>query len=241
MTSLIRVSPAPITLDKPEPDAASASVEFEKIQPVAAGSWAAGALEPKRDLTPSLEPSTISLSGLAETPSTASQPEPIAPSPHTRARNHSRDIAAAAAAEIKPVSSSAWTGANTGPDRIKAVRTLIPFAQNAVQQLIASLEEPGHNGGLPLDDEVAALQCLRQLHSMLGELLAAADQETLSENFHNGLATEAAQYAKRAVEALRNDPFAYAMAGTVLAIMTACGLPVFGGFLTSVALSMRKK
>jgi hypothetical protein len=137
--------------------------------------------------------------------------------------------------------SSAWTGAMTGSDRVKAVKTLIPIAHNAVEHLIASLEEPRHNGGPPLDETVAAIECLRQLHRTLGEMLIAADEGKLSDAFKQGLPTEAARYAKRAAKALRDDPMPYAVSAMVLAIMTACGVPGIGGYLTGVALSMKKK
>lgn len=136
---------------------------------------------------------------------------------------------------------SAWTGAIKGSDRVKAVKTLIPIAQNAVEHLIVTLEAPRPNGGPPLDEIAAAIECLRQLHRTLGDMLIAADEGKLSDAFNNGLPTEAARYAKRAAKALRDDPMPYAVSATILAIMTACGVPGIGGYLTGVALSMKKK
>ena len=137
--------------------------------------------------------------------------------------------------------SSAWTGASSGSDRVKAVRTLLPIAQHAVEHLIAMLEAPGHNGGPPLDEAATAIESLRQLHRALGEMLTAADDGKLADVFNNGLPSEAARYAKRAAKALRDDPMPYAVSATILAIMTACGIPGIGGYLTGVALSMKKK
>lgn len=137
--------------------------------------------------------------------------------------------------------SSAWTGAVRGVDRVKAVKTLIPIAQHAVDQLIALLEAPRHNGGPPLDEAATAIENLRALHRALGEMLTAADDGKLSDAFNGGLVSEAARYAKRAAKALRDDPMPYAVSATVLAIMTACGVPGIGGYLTGVALSMKKK
>lgn len=136
--------------------------------------------------------------------------------------------------------SAAWTGAVKGSDRVKAVKTLIPIAKNAVEQLIAMLEEPRHNGGPPLDEMIEAIASLRQLHRALGEMLTAADEGKLSEVSRNGLPEEAARYAKRAAKALRDDPMPYAISATILAIMTACGMPGIGGYLTGVALSMKR-
>ena len=60
------------------------------------------------------------------------------------------------------------------------------------------------------------------------------------EAFNEGLATETARYAKRAARALRDDPVPYTIAASVLALLTACGLPGIGGFLSSVAIQMKK-
>lgn len=136
---------------------------------------------------------------------------------------------------------SAWTGASTPIERALAVKTLIPIAQNAVEHLMAMLAIPGHNGGPPMDEIEEAIGELRQLHAALGALLIAADEGMLTEAFNDGFATEAARYAKRAARALRDDPVPYAFAASLLAVLTACGLPGIGGFLSSVAMQMKKK
>jgi hypothetical protein len=71
--------------------------------------------------------------------------------------------------------------------------------------------------------------------------LTAADEGKLTQAFNNGLATEAAQYAKRAARALCDDPVPYALAASVLAVLTACGLRGIRSFLPSVAIQMKKK
>lgn len=106
---------------------------------------------------------------------------------------------------------------------------------------MALLAAPGHNGGPPLDEVEEALGELRQLHAALGKLLSAADDGKLAEAYNDGLAVEAARYAKRAARVLRDDPVPYALAASVLALLTACGLPGIGGFLSSVAIHMKKK
>ncbi|MEP6786098.1 MAG: hypothetical protein ABI898_10205 [Sphingomonadales bacterium] len=136
--------------------------------------------------------------------------------------------------------SSAWTGAVRGIERVKAVKTLIPVAQSAVEQLIARLETPGHNGGPALDEVANALDSLRNLHCKLGELLNAAEAGSLAQCFNDGVAAEAARYAKRAARSLRDDPMPYALSATVLAILSACGVPAIAGYLAGVAVSMKK-
>ena len=137
--------------------------------------------------------------------------------------------------------SAAWTGASKPADRLNAVKTLIPIALHAVDHLIASLETPRHNGGPPLDSTVKAVENLRLLHEALGELLSAADNGKLSDAVNDGFAAEAARYAKRAAQALRDDPLPYAFSGTLLALLTACGFPGIGGYLAGVAVNMKQK
>ncbi len=137
--------------------------------------------------------------------------------------------------------STAWTGASKPSDRIGAVKSLIPIALHAVDHLIASLETPRHNGGPPLDGTQEALENLRLLHKALGDLLNAADEGKLTDTLNDGLATEAARYAKRAAKSLRDDPFPYAFSATILAVLSACGLPTIGGYLAGVAINMKRK
>ncbi len=117
----------------------------------------------------------------------------------------------------------------------------MPVAQQAVAHLLATLDEPGHNGGPQRDEIEEAIAELRNLHSVLGELIEAADEGRLTEAFNDGLATDAARFAKRAARALRDDPVPYTVSATILAILTACGLPGIGGFLAGVAINMRKR
>jgi hypothetical protein len=137
--------------------------------------------------------------------------------------------------------SAAWTGATKTSDRIAAIKTLMPIAIHAIDHLIASLETPRHNGGPPLDEVQNAIENLRLLHRALGEMLVAADEGKLTDTSNDGLATEAARYAKRAAKALRDDPIPYAFSATILAVMSACGLPGIGGYLAGVAINMKRK
>lgn len=138
--------------------------------------------------------------------------------------------------------SAAWTGASKPADRINAVKTLIPVTLLAIEQLIASLEAPNHNGAPPLDGTEEAIQQLRTLYTVLGALLAAADDGRLFDALNEGLATEAARYAKRAAKALRDDPIPYAFSAMILAVMSACGIGGgIAGWLAGVAINMKRK
>lgn len=135
---------------------------------------------------------------------------------------------------------SAWTGVQSSAQQAAAIKTLIPVAQAAVEQLIRHLEQPSHNGGPPLDEIADAISQLRSLHSALGELLTAADEGRISAAVHNGLLPEIGKWGKRVARTLRNDPMPYAMSAALLAIFTACGVPGIGGYLGSVALAITK-
>lgn len=135
---------------------------------------------------------------------------------------------------------SSWTGAKKSTERLAAVRTLLPVARAAVEQLIADLERPNHNGAPPLDETEDALKHLRQLHKALGEIIEAAASGRLEAQFNSGLVVEAGRYARRAAKALKNDPIPYALSATVLATMSACGVPGIAGWLAGVAISIKK-
>ena len=138
--------------------------------------------------------------------------------------------------------STAWTGASKPTERIRAVKTLIPVTLLAIEQLLASLEAPNHNGAPPLDGTKEAIEQFRALHTALGALLTAADDGKLFDNVNEGLATEAARYAKRAAKALRDDPIPYAFSAMILAVMSACGLGGnISGWLAGVAINMKRK
>ncbi|MGW8135766.1 hypothetical protein [Sphingomonas zeae] len=139
-----------------------------------------------------------------------------------------------------PFPSSSWTGAIRPIDQIVATKTMLPVAQSAIEQLIAALNSPRHNGGPPLDGVEDAIRDLRALHSALGEVLAAADTGGLDIAYNGGLAREVSQYAKRAARKLRDDPIPYAMSGLILTVLSACGFPGIGGFLSGVAANMKR-
>jgi hypothetical protein len=136
--------------------------------------------------------------------------------------------------------SDAWTGAQSPAQKAHAVRTLIPVAQASIEALIQHLEVPSHNGGPPLEEVDEAIHHLKKLHSVLGALLDAAEDQQLGTSLGEGLIAEAARYGKRAAKALKYDPLPYALSAAVLAIFTACGFSGIGGYLSGMALAIRK-
>jgi hypothetical protein len=137
--------------------------------------------------------------------------------------------------------SSAWTGASSAVSRTAAVRTLLPVARAAIDRLIEDLDTPGHNGGPQIDTTVEAIRALRSLNDLLGQIIRAADDGILDQVFQSGLPVEASMFAKRAAKKLRDDPMPYACSALLLGILTACGFPGVGGFLSGVALNIQRK
>ena len=136
--------------------------------------------------------------------------------------------------------SASWTGSPDRVARLRVVRTLLPLAQSAVESMIATLSEPSPNGGPLLDHREEAIEQLRNLHRKLGELLAAVDGGRFDDDLGEGIAAEAARYAKRVAHSLRDDPMPYLSSALLLGILTACGIPGIGGYLGGVALTVKK-
>jgi hypothetical protein len=138
------------------------------------------------------------------------------------------------------VDSRTWTGIAPPTEQAIKVIRLMPLAQAAVESLIAQLAEPNVNGAPLLDDRVEAIQYLRQLHDTLGDLLNAAENGELDDSLGKGLVAEAVRYSKRAARALRNDPMPYVASGLLLGLLDGCGFPGVAGFISGIALNIRK-
>lgn len=140
-----------------------------------------------------------------------------------------------------PYDASAWTGASTGLQQIAAMRTMLPLAQASIEVLIAHLEEPNHNGAPPVDEIEEALKQLKSLHLRLGSILEIIGHDGKITIEGEGLIAEAARYGKRAAKALKDDPLPYAFSASILGILSACGFPGIAGYLSGIALNVRKK
>jgi hypothetical protein len=138
------------------------------------------------------------------------------------------------------VDASDWTGMQSRAQRLAAARSLLPVARASIERLIEELSKPSHNGGPSLDETVEAIDNLRKLHRALGEILEAIEGNNWSSIEGQGLPAEAAKYAKRFARAVRNDPIPYAASALLLGVLTACGFPGIAGYLTGVALTVRK-
>lgn len=167
------------------------------------------------------------------------------------ARRHELDVAfgqlrlevlggEATADPVSSIDASAWTGLAGRAQRVQQVRTMLPVAINAIENLIDSLGNLGGNGGPLLDHRCEALEDLRELHRILGEILDAADDDSLYDDFGQGLPAEAARYAIRAAHALRDDPIPYSVSAMILAIFSALGFTEAGAWVSAVAVTFTK-
>lgn len=136
--------------------------------------------------------------------------------------------------------SSAWTGMSSRAERLAAVRPLLPVAANAVESLIASLEASSHNGGPILDEAQEAIDALRNLHRVLGEILSAIDRGSFDDEMGEGLTAEAMRHVMRAYEAWKHDPMPYTIGIMITAVLTACGHPSALGFLATMQFQWKK-
>jgi hypothetical protein len=139
----------------------------------------------------------------------------------------------------REVPSSSWTGISTNRERLIAARKLLPLAHATVGGLIAELEWPRGNGGPPLDDREQAIENLRELHRVIGELLQDlnADKEP---SLKQRLLDEAAGYLSRAAQSLQNDPMPYLVSAGLFAMLTAIGAGSLGGYVAGVTSRIKK-
>jgi len=150
-------------------------------------------------------------------------------------------LARTTATDDTEVDSSSWTGLQTRSARLRRIREVLPIAQAAVEAMIANLSEPGLNGGPILDHREEAINHLRELHTTLGNLLSAIDNNQFDDDLGNDLAAEAVRYAKRVARALRDDPMPYVASSLMYGLFSAFGWPGTGAHLAGVALAVTKK
>ena len=72
--------------------------------------------------------------------------------------------------------SSSWTGRRTIREQVAIVRGLAPVALREVDELATLVESKRFNDPLTGD----AIQCLRELHQQLGELISAVDRGSMT-------------------------------------------------------------
>jgi hypothetical protein len=132
---------------------------------------------------------------------------------------------------------SRWTGVESKVERAKAARTILPVAQNAIETMIEALEKPGHNHGPLLDETQEAIDTLKGLHSVLGELIEAAESGSLEDELGQDLASKAIRWARRLPSQFADDPMPYTSSVLIGSLLAVCGLPTVAGVATSVLLA----
>jgi hypothetical protein len=71
------------------------------------------------------------------------------------------------------IASASWTGRRSLREQIAIVQNLAPFAQDSVEQLVCALEQKRLNDPAAQD----ALAALKELHNVLGELIALSESK----------------------------------------------------------------
>jgi hypothetical protein len=143
-------------------------------------------------------------------------------------RHRARDI----------IASSSWTARRTLREQIIVVRNLAPLAQESVEQLVSAIENKRLNDPAAHD----ALAALKELHTVLGELIALADSkrsmkrvwtrfETAKEKLNNAL-WDGAQVILVAP--------ALAM-GTATFLSMLSGFPISEGMVTALCVASMSK
>lgn len=134
-----------------------------------------------------------------------------------------------------------WTGMLTRKQRLQQVAAIVPVAMSAIESLIADLEKSGDNGGPILDHRNEAVEQLRELHRALGEILSSIEDGSFPDDLGGGLPAEAARYAIRAVEALKDDPLPYSVSALLLAVFSMLGFSDAGAWMSAVAVTFTRK
>lgn len=139
------------------------------------------------------------------------------------------------------VKASSWTGITSRTERVRAIRALLPAARMSLEDLLAGLEDVGHNGGPHLTDRQEAIDALKNLHYSLGEIIAAVEQNRFGDELGEGLGAASVRYAKVALANLRDDPVPFAAASLLISVFSVCGFPGAGAFLATMALEARRR
>ena len=78
----------------------------------------------------------------------------------------------------KSYAASSWTGRRTIREQVAIVRGLAPVALREIDELASLVESKRFNDPITAD----AVQCLRELHEQLGEMIAAIDRGSMTRN-----------------------------------------------------------
>ncbi len=98
---------------------------------------------------------------------------------------------------------SSWTGRRTMGEQVAIVRGLAPVALREIDELASIVENKRFNDPLTAD----AVQCLRELHEQLGELISAIDRGSMTRE------------AVEAIEANRQNLLRYVKEGAKLTMV----------------------
>lgn len=133
------------------------------------------------------------------------------------------------AENIHPASS--WTGRRTLREQVAIVRGLAPLALREVDELATLIESRRFNDPITAD----AVQCLRELHAQLGELLDAVDRGNLTREAVQALEKNRQQLVHLVTEGAKLMVVAPAMTLGIMHLLSwLSGVPVDSTMVGSV-------
>lgn len=131
----------------------------------------------------------------------------------------------------KKHASSAWTGRRTIREQVVIVRELAPIALRELDGLADLVESRRYNDPVTAD----AIACLRELHSQLGELLAAVDQGRLTREAVEAIERNKQRLATLVKEGAKLTVVAPAMTFGIMHLLSwLSGVPVDSTLASSV-------
>jgi hypothetical protein len=141
------------------------------------------------------------------------------------------------------VDPEAWTGLQSPAERVAKALILLPVVKQSLEDLLAQIEHPHHNGG-PMDGPSAELvHNLRQLRDALATLIEDLEAGRVRDVLGEGLAAEIVLMTKRAAARFAHDPVSYSVSALWMCVLSACGFPGAAAWVSamSLQLSLRRK
>lgn len=126
---------------------------------------------------------------------------------------------------------SSWTGRRTIREQVAIVRGLAPVALREIDELASIVESKRFNDPITAD----AVQCLRDLHRQLGELIAAIDRGSMTREAVEAIEANREQLARYVKEGAKLTMVAPAMTFGIMHILAwLTGVPIDSALVSTV-------
>jgi hypothetical protein len=136
------------------------------------------------------------------------------------------------------IPASGWTGTLSQEERLEVVKTLAPVAKIEIQALIDRVADQRFNDDLTHD----ALEQLKRLHDLLGQLIQAADQGKPLDQLLAAFGQDRDKFFSLLKQGANVVIAAPALTfGMVKLLAALCGAPIDGGLVAGVYATMLYK